>query len=480
MWFRSAEPEGYWIDWESPTYNVELSYRSPQFSAPDRTSEDIRPTFEYQVAAGSSRGYVVRIGYPGADWPESSRRFALREAIEKSRQFHAAARAAITDWPLRRANELVARAEEQKRADDLAAYDRYLAGQRRLVETFKASLKRITDQSIAEVKQGRASTLDPWLTALAKLEGVTLPPGQRDRAIASSQGQVQSALDSERNRVQYEIDSERRRVEASLQEAQAAALQRKLAGPIPLAVTNAGIVFGTRIRDGSDFIVPVRQMRHSLIAGVAGAGKSVLLKGLIFQLIRSPEVERLILIDLKEGVSFFKFKDSPKCELIYELPDVMRVIAGLMPVMVERFRSMRNDGVELYRGGRTFVIIDEYTEIQSAIDRSDKRSPLRELADNLENLSRRARAAGIVILCSLQKPTLDGISAAIRNNMDCRLVLRTATNQLAASMLEELDDLSVKPTQLPDGRYYYFDASRGIRRLLQAHVAPGVDLGNNS
>jgi len=283
-------------------------------------------------------------------------------------------------------------------------------------------------------------------------------------------------IETVRRRIRQDQESARQAAEL----ARLAERERRLSKPIPLAPSSDGIVFGTLIKDGIDFVVPVRQIRHTLLAGVSNAGKSVLLKSIIYQLIRSPETERLVLIDLKEGVSFFGFKDSPKCEMIDELPDAMRVIAELMPIMKQRLRSMRETGTELYRGKRIFVLIDEYTEIQSAIDRSDKRSPVREFADNLENLSRRARAAGIVIICALQRPTLDGISAAIRGNMDCRLVMRTATSQLAASMLEELDDLPVKPTQLPNGRYYYFDASRGVRRLLQAHVAPGTDLGDAS
>ncbi|MDA9426235.1 hypothetical protein XH97_29560 [Bradyrhizobium sp. CCBAU 53380] len=48
----------------------------------------------------------------------------------------------------------------------------------------------------------------------------------------------------------------------------------------------------------------------------------------------------------------------------------------------------------------------------------------------------------------------------------------------ASSMLDDVDSLSVDPTQLPTGRFYFYDASRGEKRLLQAHIAPGVNLSD--
>jgi hypothetical protein len=70
------------------------------------------------------------------------------------------------------------------------------------------------------------------------------------------------------------------------------------------------------------------------------------------------------------------------------------------------------------------------------------------------------------------------MDAAVRNNLGCRICLRMATNQLAASMLDDVDRLDESPTALPNGRLYYYDASRGVTRYLQAQIAPGVDLGD--
>ncbi|MEY9607046.1 DNA segregation ATPase FtsK/SpoIIIE-like protein [Bradyrhizobium japonicum] len=154
-----------------------------------------------------------------------------------------------------------------------------------------------------------------------------------------------------------------------------------------------------------------------------------------------------------------------------------------MPVMAERQRIMRESGAEHYRGGKIFVVIDEYAEIQTELDTADTKeakATAKRLAANLASIARRARALGIVLICALQRPTVDAMDAAVRNNLSCRICLRMATNQLAASMLDDLDRLSYSPTTLPTGRLYYYDAGRGVTRYLQAQIAPGVDLGQDS
>lgn len=468
------------VYWDAPPRPAEFAFGPEPF-------EMWGVPFEYYIPKGTRQAYLVRSGY-SADYADFAMKLMLKSfGREATRRFALKALAGVQEYE-KREHQL----REQAAAAEAAWFAGLQADKERVISELRAGREAKLSRDwagevwlrpggdtakrqamLAAVEQEIGKADNNRVQALRKAEQeIAAAQKAREEAVRKAQREVENAA---RDREQAEFNA-RLAAEKVAEEAR----QLKLSRPISLALDPAGIVFGTRIKDGVDFVVPVRQMRHTLCAGVAGSGKSVLLKGLIYQLIRSPEVDRLVLIDLKEGVSFFNFRNSPKCEVIYELPDVMRVIDELMPMMVERLRGMRNDGVELYRGGRTFIIIDEYTEIQSEIDRADKRSPVRGLAENLENLSRRARAAGIVLICALQKPTLDGISAAIRNNMDCRIVLRTATSSLAASMLDDLARLSENPRTLPNGRFYYYDASRGVTRYLQAQVAPGVDLGDVS
>lgn len=262
-------------------------------------------------------------------------------------------------------------------------------------------------------------------------------------------------------------------------EAAEAARVRKLAGPIPFTGNAVGIVFGTNIDDGSDFIVPVKRLQHTLISGVAGSGKSILQHLLINQFVQSPDVKRLTLIDLKGGIEFDRYRDSSKVRVIWKFSDVVRVIDDLMPFMERRQDEMRERRLQNWPGPKSIIVIDEFAEIQTEIDVADtkeEKAIARRLEANLVSISRRARALGIVLICALQKATTDAMSSGLRNNLSCRLVLRTATNALAASMLDDLERLTVKPTTLPTGRFIYYDASRGITKYLQAQIAPGVVL----
>ena len=270
-----------------------------------------------------------------------------------------------------------------------------------------------------------------------------------------------------------------RRQEAAAEQAR----KLKLSQPIPLAMSTTGAVFGTDVETGKDYLVPMKKLQHMLVAGVAGAGKSVFLHQIVWQLVQSPDIERLVLIDLKGGVEFERYHDSGKVQVIWEFADVVTVIDGLMQLMIRRQDEMRLKRWQNWPGGRVVVVIDEYAEIQSDIDAADGREEkaiAKRLAGNLVSISRRARALGIVLVCALQKPTTDAMDSALRNNLSCRVCLRTATSALAASMLDGLDDLPISPTQLPTGRFIYYDASRGITRYMQGQIAPGVDLGSVS
>jgi DNA segregation ATPase FtsK/SpoIIIE, S-DNA-T family len=295
------------------------------------------------------------------------------------------------------------------------------------------------------------------------------------KVVADNRAAEQQALDAERAKEESRRQAERR-------EAQAAevARQKKLARPIPLARSPAGIVFGTKINNGEDLIVPVGQLQHMLIAGVSGSGKSVFTHQLLYQLARARDVERLVLIDLKGGVEFNRYRSFPNVKVVWEFTEVVSIIDELVQLMEERQDYLRDRDLQNWPGGRVVVVIDEYAEIQSDIDAADgkdQKATAKRLAGNLVRLARRARALGIILICALQKPTTDAMDSSLRTNLGCRICLRVSSSQLAASLLDELDDLPVDPRTLETGRFIYYDTSRGARYHMQAQIAPGVDLG---
>ncbi|MDE5440425.1 type IV secretion system DNA-binding domain-containing protein [Bradyrhizobium sp. CSA207] len=277
------------------------------------------------------------------------------------------------------------------------------------------------------------------------------------------------------------LEAEQRRA-AEATAARHRAKMERLERPIPLAQQPGLITFGTSVETGDNCVLLPRRIPHMLVAGTTGSGKSVFLHQLVYQLVRAPEVERAILIDLKGGTEFYAYRDMPNVEIVWDFRDVVRAIDCVMALMTARQDVLRNRGMREWPDGRVFIVIDEYGDIQWEIDNAstkEEKDAARRLSSNLRAISRRARSLGIVLVCALQKPTTDAMDSAVRTNLNLRICFRVS-RLLAASVLDDLDALPVNPPDLKTGRFIYYDASRGIRLHLQAQIAPGVTLGDDS
>jgi DNA helicase HerA-like ATPase len=294
-------------------------------------------------------------------------------------------------------------------------------------------------------------------------------------------------MSSDDERQQYRariIERAQETIAAARRMAEAGRALKRLAGPIPLTLRAdlSTVVFGTHVESGIDLVVRVAALQHMLVVGTTGAGKSVFTHQLIYQLIHSGEVERLVLIDLKGGVEFYRYGDSPKVQVVWEFEEVVRVVDDLVALMSQRQDQMRHNGLQNWPGGRVVVVIDEYAEIQSDIDSAvgkTEKETARRLATNLTRIARRARSLGIVLVCALQKPTTDAMDSSLRTNLNCRICFRVGSRALAASVLDDLETVPADPVGLKPGRFIYYDAGRGNRWHVQAHVAPGLQLAGD-
>jgi KaiC/GvpD/RAD55 family RecA-like ATPase len=293
-----------------------------------------------------------------------------------------------------------------------------------------------------------------------------------------------AADERERNRVTAQIEAEKnahreaqeklRRIE---NEARDVRLTR-LKTPVSLRLSEAGIVFGTKVQDGYDLVIPVRKIQHMLVGGVTGSGKSVFLHQMAYQLLRSDEVDRVVLIDLKGGTEFDRYRNEPKALVVWALSDVMKTFDELVAVLDAREAEMRANGLREWNGGRIFVIVDEYAEIHDSIQearRGDEKEAAVRLANNLKRIIRRARSLGVRMICALQKATTDAMDSTLRANMDMRACFKVKTRQTAEATLDAFDNLPADPLTLSRGRFV-FDNGRGDYAHLQAQISPGVEL----
>lgn len=345
---------------------------------------------------------------------------------------------------------------------------------------FEARARQRALEGAASIASRKFSHLAAAAAQKLEREGAQARAEASRREAERLAAEAQAAKERTEQQTRWDREHAQREAHWRAEQTAADALKQKLSGPIPLKlpVGGAGVVFGTEIETGADFIVPFDRLQHMLIAGVSGSGKSVFMHQLLAQLVNAPQVDKMYLIDLKGGVELNRYSGD-RVRVIWRYADVVAVVDELVALMDARQDEMRERGLQSWPGGRTFLVIDEYAEIQSDLDAAstpDEKRVARRLAGNLVRLARRARALGVNLICALQKPTTDAMDSALRNNLSCRICLRVATRALASSMLDDLDDLPADPVKLRTGRYIYYDASRGVRRYVQAHVAPGIAL----
>lgn len=175
-------------------------------------------------------------------------------------------------------------------------------------------------------------------------------------------------------------------------------------------------IYGNAVR------VDIREAPHILVAGATGSGKSVFLGATIPQLKAAPNSE-LVLIDPKmvelshHQDSQTTYADDPK--------DIVRILSGLTKEMNYRYkvlkqakkRNIAEDGTFSY----IFVVIDEFGDLTVNPMYSQK---IRTL---LLTLAQKARAAGIHLILTTQRPSVKIIDGDIKMNFPTRIAFRTAT-----------------------------------------------------
>ena len=164
---------------------------------------------------------------------------------------------------------------------------------------------------------------------------------------------------------------------------------------------------------------------HILVAGTTGSGKSIFIHSIISTLIMraSPDLLRIVLVDPKM-VEMSKYKDMPHllCPIITE-PDKTKVmLTKLVDEMNHRYEIFSENGmvseIDQYNewaeeNGKELmpyivVVLDEYADL---IDRC------KDIGLPVVSIAQKARAAGIHLLISTQRPSTNVITGVIKGNL---------------------------------------------------------------
>ena len=201
-----------------------------------------------------------------------------------------------------------------------------------------------------------------------------------------------------------------------------------------------GFILGRDVT-GEPIIADIEKMPHLLIAGSTGSGKSVAIHALIVSLLykNSPETLKLIMIDPKR-VELTIYNDIPHLisPVITDGKKALGVFRWAISEMENRYEKLQSAGVrdiKSYNKSSTddqipymVIVVDELADLMAAYGRDIESSVVR--------LAQMARATGIHLVVSTQRPSVEVITGLIKANITSRMALQVASQVDSRTILD--------------------------------------------
>jgi S-DNA-T family DNA segregation ATPase FtsK/SpoIIIE len=193
---------------------------------------------------------------------------------------------------------------------------------------------------------------------------------------------------------------------------------------------------------GEPIFVDIEKLPHLLVAGSTGSGKSITIHSILISLLykNSPETLRLILIDPKR-VEFSTYEGIPHlvAPVITEAKKSVGVFRWAISEMERRYEILLKAGsrdIKSYNknGGKDeplpylVIIVDEMADLMASYGR--------EVEGSIVRLAQMARATGIHLIVSTQRPSVEVITGLIKANITGRIALQVASQIDSRTILD--------------------------------------------
>jgi len=196
---------------------------------------------------------------------------------------------------------------------------------------------------------------------------------------------------------------------------------------------------------GSPIFASLAQMPHLLVAGATGTGKTVALNNIIISLLygNSPDNLKLILIDPKR-VELTSYQSIPHLlsPVIVQADKAIGALRWAVSEMERRFEVLQHAGkrdISSYIKSRQnsnedenlpyiVIVIDELADLMS--------SNGREVEAVIVRLAQMARAVGIHLVVSTQRPSVEVITGLIKANITSRMACQVASQIDSRTILD--------------------------------------------
>ena len=202
--------------------------------------------------------------------------------------------------------------------------------------------------------------------------------------------------------------------------------------------------------EGRNVCGNIVKMKHLLVAGSTGSGKSVCLNAMLISLIckYSPEDLRLILIDPKK-VEFAIFDGLPHLMINEIIADAQKAVTALNWAIKEMerryslFEQKTRSGANVHnldeynahltedeeKLPKIVIVVDELADLMSVAKK--------DIEDRIQRLAQKARAAGMHLVIATQRPSVDVITGVIKGNLPTRLAFRVIQEVDSRTILDE-------------------------------------------
>lgn len=188
----------------------------------------------------------------------------------------------------------------------------------------------------------------------------------------------------------------------------------------------------------------LERMPHILIAGATGTGKSVAINAILLSLLykHSPDMLKFILVDPKR-VELTLFNDIPHLitPVITDNKKVLGALKWALSEMDRRYDSLSRSAskdifsynAKLSERGEPLmpfivIVIDELADLMATYGRDVEAAIVR--------LAQMARAVGIHLILSTQRPSVEVITGLIKANITSRIALQVASQIDSRTILD--------------------------------------------
>ena len=197
------------------------------------------------------------------------------------------------------------------------------------------------------------------------------------------------------------------------------------------------------------FVADLAEMPHLLVAGATGQGKSVGLNVILMSLMNklNPDELKFVLIDPKQ-VEFSVYENFPAayfanlgtCENICtDIESAEETLEALCQVMEQRYSLLRESkvrNIKEYNASSTekmpyvVVVVDEYGDLVMTSGAKVEKYICR--------IAQKARAVGIHMIISTQRPSATIVTGNIKANFPARIAFRTTNGTDSRIIIDRL------------------------------------------